>query len=132
MFNSSIAYSRNGASINLHLTGEPCAVTRDVSMLYNYGVISKFPDDYKENETAQIVVQSDAGRVARGFNAMASSRMHGSIRQVYLRSHSKAHVAQAIQADATELFESIPRVMSRAEMEEQMREKLDSTESGEE
>lgn len=62
----------NGAGINLALSGEAAELATHVNRLYNYGVVSNIPDFYKEGEDDFVTVQSDRGRLLRGYIAMAS------------------------------------------------------------
>ena len=62
---------KNGAGINLALNGDSTELAMHVNNLYNYGVISRVPDFFKEGQDDSVTVQSDRGRLLRGYIAMA-------------------------------------------------------------
>ena len=55
-----------GSSWNIHLTGSPSELSQGVNVLFNWGIISKTPDDYNESNDTFVVVQSDRKRFLRG------------------------------------------------------------------
>ncbi len=90
MFKSTVSYYVTGAAINFRLRGTAPDVTRDVNRLFNYGVISKLPVDFKEGDSTAVTVQSDRGRMERGFQSFAEVSLRQSIRGVALRSRGKS------------------------------------------
>lgn len=60
-----------GASWNISLTGIAEDVAEAVNKLFNYGAISKIPDNFMEGIDTFVVVQSDKNRFVKAMRTVA-------------------------------------------------------------
>lgn len=66
-----IQASKVGASIQLYIsTFQPEELTVLVNQMFNLGICSKIPDDYRENIDCSIVLKSDRKRFLKGIIAL--------------------------------------------------------------
>lgn len=103
-----------GACFNLTLIGTPAEVAARVNTLFNYGVISNVPETFDEKTDGCVMVQTDAGRLERGFNAIAQVELQAD-KMLTAKYKGKpteflaAARARAIEMVATQ-FEEVPTV----------------------
>lgn len=66
---------RFGAARNLTVSGNPADVEMEVNRLYNWGIVTNIPETYNPEIDMRVFLQSDEGRLNRGFLAMAITKL---------------------------------------------------------
>jgi hypothetical protein len=71
-----IEASKVGAAINLYISAfQPEEITIIVNQMFNLGIVSKIPDDYREDIDCSIVLQSDRKRFLKGIIALCTIQL---------------------------------------------------------
>ena len=69
-----IVFSVFGAALNLHLTGEPADLARTVNLYFNHGIASNIPDNFREGEDRDVMIQTTKDRLLAGLTGIVRNQ----------------------------------------------------------